>query len=92
MIQHTIASAAELFGSSVDTGLLAGLKTAAQEGDSEMVENISSQIRDHADQIQEVCGGVDMDSNEGCSYVANKYLSVLGTRWIVSQGYQTKLS
>ena len=60
MIQHTIASAAELFGSSVDTGLLAGLKTAAQEGDSEMVENISSQIRDHADQIQEVCGGVDM--------------------------------
>lgn len=55
LIQHTIASAAELFGSSVDTGLLAGLKTAAQEGDTEMVENISSQIRDHADQIQEVC-------------------------------------
>ena len=84
MIQHTIASAAELFGSSVDTGLLAGLKTAAQEGDSEMVENISSQIRDHADQIQEVCGGVDMEYNERCTYVTKKYLCVLWTSWIES--------
>jgi len=49
-----VSSAAELFGSSIDTGLLAALKTAAQQGEAEKVENISSQVRDHVDQIQEV--------------------------------------
>lgn len=68
-----MSSAAQLFGSSIDTGLLVALRTSAQEGEVEGVENISCQIRDHVDQIQEVCKQMEQVAPTDTYYIRVKY-------------------